>query len=64
VVVFKTAFSQKTQSLIGQENFSKSRQFSFSIGYTECGRVPNFYAESDDKIIFAKSIEQKEDFSV
>jgi hypothetical protein len=26
-------------------------------GYHECGRVPEFYAPGDDKVIFAKRVE-------
>ena len=34
-----------------------TRMFYRQRGYRECGRVPDFYAPGDDKVIFAKRIE-------
>lgn len=34
--------------------FARARAFYAKRGYTECGRVPDFYGVGDDKIIFAK----------
>lgn len=34
----------------------RARRFYPSMGYIECGRIPNFYGDGDDKITFAKSI--------
>lgn len=35
---------------------AKARKFYPLMNYKECGRIPNFYANGDDKIIFSKSI--------
>ncbi len=31
-----------------------TQRFYVKHGYTECGRVPDFYADGDDKVIYAK----------
>ena len=36
---------------------AKARKFYPLLNYLECGRIPNFYGDGDDKIIFAKSIQ-------
>ena len=36
--------------------FDPIRRFYAKRGYVECGRVPDFYAEGDDKMIYAKRI--------
>jgi ribosomal protein S18 acetylase RimI-like enzyme len=33
---------------------ARARRFYASQGYAECGRVPDFYAEGDDKVVFAR----------
>jgi len=34
----------------------RTRMFYAKRGYTACGQVPDFYADGDDKVIFAKRI--------
>lgn len=41
----------ETSSLAPQ---ARARQFYALQGYAECGRVPAFYGEGDDKVIFAR----------
>ncbi len=41
----------ETISLPSLEN---TRRFYVNRGYSECGRVPHFYAMGDDKVIFGK----------
>ena len=38
------------------EILAKARKFYPKLGYQQCGIIPNFYAEGDDKVIFAKNI--------
>lgn len=38
------------------EAFDAVRSFYSKRGYENCGRIPEFYGEGDDKIIFAKHI--------
>ncbi len=33
---------------------SRTRQFYGKRGYAECGRVPDFYADGDDKVLYVK----------
>lgn len=35
-----------------------TRTFYAQRGYRECGRVPDFYASGDDKVIFARQVER------
>lgn len=37
----------------------RTRRFYAKRGYTVCGQVPDFYADGDDKVIFAKRIAEK-----
>jgi ribosomal protein S18 acetylase RimI-like enzyme len=37
----------------------RTRKFYAKRGYTACGQVPDFYADGDDKVIFAKRIAEK-----
>ncbi len=39
-----------------QPALDPTRRFYSVRGYAECGRVPDFYGEGDDKVIFAKRI--------
>jgi ribosomal protein S18 acetylase RimI-like enzyme len=34
--------------------FARARKFYSNEGYSECGRVPEFYGESEGKVIFAR----------
>ena len=34
----------------------RARAFYERRGYAQCGRIPNFYAEGDDKVIFVKQL--------
>ena len=36
------------------EHLARARRFYRVQGYTECGRIPNFYAEGEAKVIFAR----------
>ena len=36
--------------------YEKTRQFHFSNGYRIVGRIPDFYADGDDKLIFLKHL--------
>ena len=38
--------------------FDGVRRFYAKRGYAECGRVPDFYAEGDGKVIYAKRMLQ------
>lgn len=35
---------------------TRTRGFYLRRGYTECGRIPDFYAVGDDKIVFARRL--------
>lgn len=35
---------------------AKARRFYPTLGYLECGRIPDFYGPGDDKVIFAKTL--------
>lgn len=35
---------------------ARTRQFYAKRGYTECGRIPDYYADGDDKVVFAKRV--------
>ena len=37
----------------------RTRKFYAKRGYTACGQVPDFYADGDDKVIFAKRISER-----
>lgn len=37
----------------------RTRKFYAKRGYTACGQVPDFYADGDDKVIFAKRIAER-----
>lgn len=37
-------------------SFEKTRGFYANRGYAECGCIPDFYAEGDGKVIFAKRV--------
>lgn len=39
-----------------QPLLTAARSFYHRRGYTECGRIPNFYALGDAKVIFAKTL--------
>lgn len=39
-----------------QQPLARARQFYVKFGYSECGRVPDFYGNGDAKVIFARSI--------
>ncbi len=39
--------------------FDSTRQFYTRRGYLECGRVPDFYADGDDKVIFVKRMAEQ-----
>ena len=49
----KTVLVVETSS---QPLLEKTRRFYARRGYSECGRVPDFYGEGDDKVIFAKRL--------
>lgn len=34
----------------------RTRRFYAKRGYAECGRIPDYYADGDDKVIFAKRV--------
>lgn len=38
------------------EPLTKARNFYAKRGYANCGQIPDFYADGDDKIIFAKRL--------
>jgi ribosomal protein S18 acetylase RimI-like enzyme len=40
----------------GVEDFERTRSFYAQCGYTEEARIRNFYAASDDKVVFVKSL--------
>ncbi len=42
----------------GTDDFAYVRQFYRDRGYQEQGRIPNFYMDGVDKVIFAKSLPQ------
>ena len=35
-----------------------SRRFYVKSGYVECGRIPDYYADGDDQVIFARRLAQ------
>jgi ribosomal protein S18 acetylase RimI-like enzyme len=35
---------------------AQTRRFYAQRGYTECGRIPDFYDDGDDKVIFARGL--------
>lgn len=39
-----------------QQPMARARRFYEKSGYSECGRIPDFYGNGDAKIIFARSI--------
>jgi GNAT superfamily N-acetyltransferase len=41
--------------------FDRTRRFYLRHGYAECGHVPDFYAEGDGKVTFAKRMEIRAD---
>lgn len=41
----------------GREQYKGQRQFYLSLGYSECGRIRNFYHQGDDLVTFSKSIQ-------
>lgn len=47
VIVIETS---STQALL------KARRFYAKMGYHNCGSIPHFYGENDDKVIFSKSL--------
>jgi ribosomal protein S18 acetylase RimI-like enzyme len=36
------------------EEFARARKFYANEGYSECGRVPEFYGEGESKVIFSR----------
>lgn len=45
----------ETSSLPAQ---ARARRFYASSGYHDCGRIPDFYAEGDAKVVFARRIDR------
>lgn len=39
-----------------QEALARARNFYLKRGYEERGRIPDFYAEGDSKVIFSRSL--------
>ncbi|HEX9166087.1 MAG TPA: GNAT family N-acetyltransferase [Gemmatimonadales bacterium] len=37
-----------------KDSQARARRFYGKEGYAECGRIPDFYGEGDDKVIFAR----------
>ncbi len=44
-----------------REHLARARGFYSRAGYAVCGRVPNFYGEDDDKVIFARQLNKPDD---
>jgi len=44
-----------------QPTFDPVRRFYSKRGYVECGRVPDFYADGDGKVIVAKRLAARTD---
>ncbi len=42
-----------------QPKFDRTRRFYARHGYAECGRVPDFYADGDGKVIYAKRLARR-----
>lgn len=42
-----------------QPKFDRTRRFYARHGYAECGRVPDFYADEDGKVIYAKRLARR-----
>lgn len=40
----------------GRDDYLGQRNFYLSIGYRECGRIPDFYGEGDDIVLYCKQI--------
>jgi ribosomal protein S18 acetylase RimI-like enzyme len=38
-----------------QDPMARARKFYVKVGYTERGRIPDFYAEGESKVLFSKS---------
>jgi ribosomal protein S18 acetylase RimI-like enzyme len=52
---------QSTRAVIrvetaGRDDYLGQRYFYLARGYTECGRIPDFYSEGDDLVLYCKKI--------
>ena len=40
----------------GRDDYLGQRHFYLATGYRECGRIPDFYSEGDDLVLYCKKI--------
>jgi len=43
----------------GRDDYLGQRSFYLSMLYVECGRIPDFYSEGDDLVLYCKKISKK-----